>query len=83
MSNSKSLKSLLAVVAVLLIANLVRPLWSPGTAHAQGEETSPSVAITGAGNSAWILKDGNVYYANFERQYESIRIYGPEELPEE
>ena len=83
MSNSKSLKSLLAVVAFLLIANLVRPLWSPGTAHAQDEEAGSSVAITGAGTSAWILKDGNVYYAIYEKQYESIRIYGPEELPEE
>ena len=83
MSNSKSLKSLLAVVAFLLIANLVRPLWSPGTAHAESEDAASSVAITGSGTSAWVLKDGNVYYVNFEKQYESIRIYGPEELPEE
>ncbi len=83
MSNSKSIKSLLVVVAFLLLANLVRPLWSPGTAHAQDEDTAPGVAITGAGASAWILRDNNVYYVIYEKQYESIRIYGPEELPEE
>ncbi len=83
MSNSKSIKSLLVVVAFLLIANLIRPLWSPGTAHAQSEGAAPRVAITGAGTSAWIIKDSYVYYAVYEKQYESIRIYGPEELPEE
>ena len=83
MSNSKTLKSLLVVVAFLLVANLIRPLWSPGTAHAQSDEATPAVAITGAGMSAWILKDSNLYYAVYEKQYESIRIYGPEELPEE
>ena len=83
MSNSKSLKSLLVVVALLLIANLIRPLWTPGTAHAQDEGATPGVAITGAGTTAWIIKDSNLYYAVYEKQYESIRIYGPEELPEE
>ncbi len=83
MSNSKSLKTLLVVVAFLLIANLVRPLWSPGTAHAQDDDAAPGVAITGAGYSAWIVKGGNVYYAVYEKEYESIRIYGPEELPVE
>ena len=83
MSNSKSIKSLLLVVAFLLVANLVRPLWSPGTAHAQDDGEAQVAAITGAGTSAWILKDGNLYYAVYEKQYESIRIYGPEELPEE
>lgn len=83
MSNSKSIKALLVVVAFLLVANLVRPLWSPGTAHAQSDGASPEAAITGAGMSAWILKDNNLYYAVYEKQYESIRIYGPEELPEE
>ena len=83
MSNSKSIKSLLVVVAFLLIANLIRPLWTPGTAHAQDEGAAPGVAITGAGNSAWIVKDSYLYYAVYEKQYESIRIYGPEELPEE
>jgi hypothetical protein len=83
MSNNKSLKLLLVVVAFLLLANLVRPLWSPGTAHAQSEGAVPGVAITGAGQSAWILKGSNVYYAIYEKPYESIRIYGPEELPEE
>lgn len=83
MSNSKSIKALLVVVAFLLVANLVRPLWSPGTAHAQSDGEAPAVAITGAGTSAWILKDSNLYYAVYEKQYESIRIYGPEELPEE
>jgi hypothetical protein len=83
MSNSKSIKSLLVVVAFLLIANLIRPLWTPGTAHAQDEGEAPGVAITGAGTTAWIIKDSNLYYAVYEKQYESIRIYGPEELPEE
>ena len=83
MSNSKSIKSLLVVVAFLLIANLIRPLWTPGTAHAQDEGEAPGVAITGAGTTVWIIKDSNLYYAVYEKQYESIRIYGPEELPEE
>ena len=74
MSNSKSIKALLVVVAFLLVANLVRPLWSPGTAHAQSDGAAPEAAITGAGMSAWILKDGNLYYAVYEKQYESIRI---------
>ena len=83
MSNSKSIKSLLVVVAFLLIANLIRPLWTPGTAHAQDEGEAANIDITGAGTTAWIIKDSNLYYAVYEKQYESIRIYGPEELPEE
>ena len=40
------------------------------------------MAITGTGNVAWILKGNQIYYVTFEKQFESIRIYGPEEIEE-
>ena len=39
-------------------------------------------AYTGSGTSAWIVKGNMVYYLKFEQKFESVRIFGPEELEE-
>ena len=79
MSNHRSTQILLVIVAILLLANLVRPLLDPGTAFAQ-EEQKETVAMTGTGATAWVLQGNQIYYLRFEQQFETIRIYGPEEL---
>lgn len=75
------MESLLAVVALLLIANLSHRSGLP--ARAQSEEAGRSIAVTGSGRSAWIRKDGSVYYVVYEKQYESIRVDGSDELPKQ
>ena len=79
MSRSRPLQILLVVVAVLLAANLVRPLVSPTPAIAE-DLPQERISITGTGNVAWVLKGKKVYYIVFEKQFESIRITGPEEI---
>ena len=79
MSRSKTLQILLVVVAILLTANLIRPLVSPTPALAIDPPAQP-VSITGTGNVAWVLKGNKVYYITFEKQFESIRVYGPEDI---
>ncbi|MDA0709519.1 MAG: hypothetical protein O3B73_04830 [bacterium] len=80
MSSSRSTSIFLGLIAILLLANLLRPAIEPTTAFAEDRVTAESVALTGTGANAWILKGNKVYYIKFEQQYESIRIYGPEEL---
>lgn len=80
MSNSRLTNLLMGLVAILLLANLLRPAFEPTEAHADNHAKPEHVAITGNGANAWVLKGNNVYYIKFETQYESIRIYGPEEL---
>ena len=79
MSMEKLTPYLLLVVAVLLAANLIRPLVAPQPAHAESHEGS-NVALTGTGANAWLVKGSTVYYLKWENQFESIRIYGPEEI---
>ena len=79
MSNHRLTQILLAVVAVLLLANLIRPILAPGVAFAEPQPVE-TVAMTGSGNVAWVLRGDQIYYLKFENQFESIRIYGPEEL---
>ena len=81
MSNNRWTHILLVVVAILLLANLARPLLAPGAAFAQTEERSPQpMALSASGNYAWVLKGNQIYYLKFEANFESIRIYGPEDL---
>ena len=80
MSNQKTSTILMAIIAILLLANLVRPLLDPATAFAQGDSDNEQVVMTGSGMNAWILKNNEIYFIKFESQYEIIRIYGPEEL---
>jgi hypothetical protein len=79
MSKSKSIQILLVVVAILLTANLVRPLLSPTPALAV-DPPAQNISITGTGNVAWVLRGNEVFYITFEKQFESIRIYGPETI---
>jgi hypothetical protein len=79
MSNTRLTNLLMGLVAILLLANLVRPIFEPTVAFADDKEKE-EVAIASAGANAWVLKGNKVYYLKFETQYESIRIYGPEEL---
>ncbi|MBK34611.1 MAG: hypothetical protein CME26_03650 [Gemmatimonadetes bacterium] len=71
--------ALLFIVAVLLAANLVQPLFQTVPAHADDHEGG-DMALTGSGASAFLVKGSQVYYIKFETQFESIRIYGPEEI---
>ncbi|MCZ6631777.1 MAG: hypothetical protein O7G87_00090 [bacterium] len=81
MSSQKITQILLVVVAILLLANLARPLLSPHPAFAQDDdEQHEDVEMVGSGSTAWILKGNNIYYIKWENQFESVRIYGPEEL---
>ncbi len=79
MSNTRLTNLLMGLVAILLLANLFRPAFEPTTAFAD-DDNKEAVALTGTGANAWILKGNKIYYIKFEQQYESIRIYGPEEL---
>ena len=80
MSLQKLTPFLLLVVAVLLAANLVRPLVAPQAAYAQDDGGSSQMALTGTGANAWLVKGNTIYYLKWENQFESIRIYGPEEI---
>ena len=82
MKGNRYTKAMLTLVALLLSANLLAPLMKPGTAYAEEEEPMPPGMITGSGSIAWVLKGNMVYYLKFEQQFESIRIYGPQELEE-
>ena len=73
---------LLLVVAVLLAANLIRPLVAPQAAHADNHSGAQQVELSGTGSNAWLVKGNMVYYLKWENQFESIRIYGPEEIEE-
>ena len=79
MKVDRSLTLLLVVVALLLAANLVQPIMSPTAVHAEDYEGVDS-QITGSGMTAWVLRGNEVFYLKFEQQFESIRVYGPEEL---
>jgi hypothetical protein len=81
MSLQKWTPFLLLVVAVLLAANLLRPLVTPQPVHAESHEGG-DIALTGNGATAWLVKGGMVYYLKWENQFESIRVYGPEEIEE-
>ncbi|MFT5369569.1 MAG: hypothetical protein ACI8V2_004547 [Candidatus Latescibacterota bacterium] len=80
MSNTRLTNLLMGLVAILLLANLFRPAFEPTTAFAADDDGNEAVSLTGTGANAWILKGNKIYYIKFEQQYESIRIYGPEEL---
>ena len=77
MSSHRFTKVLLLFVALLLIANLVRPLLEPGTAFAQKEEINKeTLAISGG--SGWVIKGNRVYYLKFDRQADRIWTYTEE-----
>ncbi len=82
MSLQKLTPFLLLVVAVLLVVNLVRPLVAPQPAYADSHEGGSDMALSGTGANAWLVKGSTVYYLKWENQFESIRIYGPEEIEE-
>ena len=80
MSSLRSTRILMVLIAFLLLANLIRPLMDPGTAFALDDDPKETVTMTGTGAVAWVLKGNQIYYLKFENQFETIRIYGPEEL---
>jgi len=81
MSSKRVTNLLMGLVAFLLLANLARPLFEPTHAFADNHEAkSENVELSGTSTTAWVLKGNKIYYIKFENQYESIRIYGPEEL---
>jgi hypothetical protein len=80
MSNTRLTNLLMGLVAILLLANLLRPTFEPTPAFAADDDDKETVALTGTGTNAWLLRGNKIYYIKFEQQYESIRIYGPEEV---
>ena len=83
MSSNRITNFLLLIVAILLTANLVRPMLLPSTAHADDDkEKAEFTAITGAGRACWILKDNKVYYITADNEGYIKHINRPEELPE-
>ena len=83
MSGNKVTNYLLLILAILLTANLARPMLTPGTAHADDDaEKAEFMAITGAGRACWILKDNKVYYITADNEGYIKHINRPEELPE-
>jgi hypothetical protein len=70
---------LLAIVAVLLMANLVRPFVEPGPAFAD-EKEPVNIELAASGNTAWVLKDESIYYITFETDFDAIKVYRPEKL---
>ncbi len=79
MRSSRLTQVLLFFVGLLLAANLLQPLTEAEPAYAQ---TASGGGLTGSGSTAWVVKGSQVYYLKFEQQFESIRIYGPEEIEE-
>jgi hypothetical protein len=83
MSSTRITNFLLLIVAILLTANLLRPMLAPATAHADDETaTEEFTAITGAGRTCWILKGNKVYYILADNEGYIKHINRPEELPE-
>ena len=79
MPNSRTTNVLLAIVAILLMANLIRPLVEPGPAYAD-EEEPVHAELAAAGNAAWVLKGNFIYYVTFETDFDAIKVYRPEKL---
>ena len=80
MKVDRFVKVMLLVVALLLLANFLKPALNPPPSYAQTEDQKP-VAITGSGNAVWIVVGTSVYYVKLD-SYDEIRITGPEELEE-
>ena len=70
---------LLAIVAILLMANLIHPLVEPGPAYAD-EEKPVHAELEASGNTAWVLKGNSIYYITFETDFDAIKGYRPEKL---
>lgn len=70
------------VLAALLVANLL----SPGKPHAFGlpEAGGPAVAVSAAGDSAWVVVGTKVYYVTLKARGEissrTITVIDDEEL---
>ena len=79
MRSSRTTNILLAVVAVLLMANLLRPLLEPAEAHAEDSGAAPA-QMAAAGSAVWVLKGNQLYYATFEQDFDAIKIHHPEKL---
>lgn len=80
MPNERSFRILLVMIVILLLVILIRPILNPSSAFALNDDPKETVAITGTGTVAWVLKGNKIYYLKFETQFETIRVYGPEEL---
>ena len=79
MQSSRTTHVLLAIVAVLLMANFLRPLFQPRDAHAQQSEAAQT-HMAAAGAAVWVLKGNQLYYATFQQDFDAIKIHRPEKL---
>ena len=80
MSTQRLTHTLMGLIAILLLANLIRPIFEPVTAFAQSEDRPETAIISGSGSVAWILKNNQIYYVRWDSNFRKIQIEGPREL---
>lgn len=82
MFHDRFVKVMLVVIALLLMANLVkenvtiRPVFA-----ASSSEPPPGApaSISSSGSTVWVLVGSYLFYAKVD-QYNRIEVFGPEEL---
>ena len=77
--SSIAVKRLLLVAALLLAANLLRPILAPVLVSAE-EEAVSKPELAASGSIAWVLKGNQLYYVKFEQDFDAIKVYRPEKL---
>lgn len=83
MSNQRLTQFLLSLVALLLLATLLKPLLEPVTAFAQGEAKPAPPIMVGYGTTAWIYKNNQLYYVRWDTNFRKVQIEGPKELDQD
>lgn len=82
MARDRFLKVMLVVIALLLLANLVkenvviRPVFAAPTAESG---VIPPALLAGGGATTWILIGNQLFYAKVDN-YNRIEIFGPERV---
>lgn len=80
MSPQRLTHALMGLIAILLLANLVRPIFEPVAAFAQRESDSETAILSGSGPVAWIVKNNQIYYVRWDANFKKIQIEGPKRL---
>lgn len=82
MFRDRFVKVMLVVIALLLVANLVkesvvvRPVFA---APSTESPTIPPAKLSGGGTTTWILIGNQLFYAKVDN-YNRIEIFGPERV---
>lgn len=80
MSTQRLTHMLMGLIAILLLANLIRPIFEPVTAFAQHEAKPETAIISGSGSVTWIVKNDQIYYVKWDPNFKKIQIEGPHKL---